>query len=1446
MKLRRLFCFIMSLAIIMCGVPVSQAEKSDILNASFNVQEKNGERIKSYLVKRGIPMKDGLLKEGEALEVYDVTGGRVVPAYTRITEKYESGYAKWILVAIAPDLAPFETREYIVRKGNGSDKKTVKYKEILSSKIVVDNGVYTATIDTMGLAQINYNDTDIFSEKGSISVSEENGEEKRFKTGGKIEITEYGGIFIEIKTSNEYENSVMRIEKIYTIVGGSDSIGCISRNVAHNGPITYEANSTSYCNIDSLYDKFYFTDEFSDFSYSSETLKRKNNTIYSCDYIKTYNKSKGIGVAIATKDVEKFRGAIVAPPDVCNGFYWDKSEKSLIFAPILYKKNCANKWLDGYSKSVHYDIVLYKNKNQSLDGRIKTMKNTPWVNVDAQQFIDAGIIETTNISPLARQQHDEIRWLKGRLYGTFLAGIMPYTLNSYKNTISGQQISLGEIYYNTWFGAIVSGDGDIYDVVNEGTESWADIVPYRGVVKEARGAGRYNLEKINPANHPFYNEFSNLYIGYLMTGNNYFKESCYLMADYVHRNSLKVELGGFHTTPSVTWRYGFARTANYDETRFNFMIRAMRNAYKLFREERFAYTADQISGWLALCQEEDGAWLQFYDTNGEYFDLMNTPKALCKNYIMLYSSRGYADYYKQTKSPLMLKTLTKFADYLINELNEDGWMYNPCSEHPDRNITNEDGGRGKSPQQEIMASEIFETMYGATGDIKYLKAFCDVLRSYYSSCYKNGFAVMNYARPEKELGDGLISYVQCGQTMTLMRMDNVYTKLLYDNEKLVRAMGFDDLLIAFSPTAKYMEEDVYADYDHLEVMTHLYEDIDGKRVLFLANNSGKNSGEWKKTLRVHVKNAGIWTNTTNIIQSSLETIIGHEMDFFSDASCIELPLRLKTITGKELIVINAKYTDEEISFDAQAENGVFVFEITDKSYNNITVTGDKIKHISINKSGTVANDIVLDFGGKSADVINRWIKDDASLLINCGVLEENAEELMDIDGQASAESFCTMLLKAAKIKAISPIQKALELGLITNENITKPLTREDAADILYKTISVCTDLSKNPVTVESFKTVRDIADDKEAVEKDTQYLTFESNVIRGDMRLPKEGAYGSKISWHSSDENIVTSEGMVTLPAEEDKEVILIATFTRGNESVSKEYRFIVKKASEVYWQAGADFTNIHRIQAINDEVGFRIEATPSADIVDMMMGLCSSENTASTYSSFNLKFRFNPSGYIDAHNATEYMAVDSVKYKKDMKYTFDINVRFKECKFDITVTDEQGNENIIAHDFGFSTNAPSVTYLDGIAAIATGGEAGTITHCSNAYPGSNGTYGLDDRDMYFEITTKDTVISKKAGYTYYSSDASVISADGRFVGTPLYDKNIYIMGIPKKAIAIKDLNMVDAEKFVSVINAVYLGLISGSDNGFFDPKGILTNAQAIKLVRNVYAALPHIPILLQ
>ena len=52
MKLRRLFCFIMSLAIIMCGVPVSQAEKSDILNASFNVQEKNGERIKSYLVKR--------------------------------------------------------------------------------------------------------------------------------------------------------------------------------------------------------------------------------------------------------------------------------------------------------------------------------------------------------------------------------------------------------------------------------------------------------------------------------------------------------------------------------------------------------------------------------------------------------------------------------------------------------------------------------------------------------------------------------------------------------------------------------------------------------------------------------------------------------------------------------------------------------------------------------------------------------------------------------------------------------------------------------------------------------------------------------------------------------------------------------------------------------------------------------------------------------------------------------------------------------------------------------------------------------------------------------------------------------------------------------------------------------------------------------------------------
>lgn len=87
--------------------------------------------------------------------------------------------------------------------------------------------------------------------------------------------------------------------------------------------------------------------------------------------------------------------------------------------------------------------------------------------------------------------------------------------------------------------------------------------------------------------------------------------------------------------------------------------------------------------------------------------------------------------------------------------------------------------------------------------------------------------------------------------------------------------------------------------------------------------------------------------------------------------------------------------------------------------------------------------------------------------------------------------------------------------------------------------------------------------DEDRVARDKDSLSLgDVSAVTEDLNLPGRGSAGSAITWSSSNENVITTEGKVTRPeAEEgDAQITLTATITSGNVSDTKEFQVTVKK----------------------------------------------------------------------------------------------------------------------------------------------------------------------------------------------------------------------------------------------------------------------------------------------
>ena len=140
--------------------------------------------------------------------------------------------------------------------------------------------------------------------------------------------------------------------------------------------------------------------------------------------------------------------------------------------------------------------------------------------------------------------------------------------------------------------------------------------------------------------------------------------------------------------------------------------------------------------------------------------------------------------------------------------------------------------------------------------------------------------------------------------------------------------------------------------------------------------------------------------------------------------------------------------------------------------------------------------------------------------------------------------------------------KSSNSDVISEEGkVTRPAAGEGDAEVTLTATITSGEVSEE----KEFKvTVKQQLTEEEIVELDTKALDLGNlAAVSKDLKLPTSGGYGSTITWTSSAEDVIGTDGKVTRPVGTAKEVTLTATVTYGEASKTKEFKASVEPVYE-------------------------------------------------------------------------------------------------------------------------------------------------------------------------------------------------------------------------------------------------------------------------------------------
>jgi len=810
--------FIMIAQFSQCIKGFAQGTKTaDSFAYDVTVSERNGVSVKHHMIKRGIPVVSGQVMPDDKFVAVDSETKEEIPIYTKALEKYENGSVSWLMLNFFVDLSANQTREFTVKKAENIrfEGKNIEVTRA-SGEITVSNGIIGITVDKGGLKNITYKNSALLRGNGTNAFYSVQNGERITAVGSSVEVYEETPNYVTIK-SVSMASGGMTFEQLYTVYRNSGRIGNMHRTILSDGELS------GYIFVDSIGQEFLLSDDFSKFTNGGKDVKKLSSkvTLSRGTDARAYSADKNISLGIVSRDAVKFAG-VAGNLGVVNGFVSDSGNRTLTFAPLVYRTGgpACYKWYDGIGRTFHSDIIISDGENAvNYDDEYATIDNPPYVGISPQRYVDTGWLGSAETAPIMDRKYNTVlKTYNNVRLGRLDTGSLTYEI-AQNGMIKGIAQRPAKIEYYAWHDQMNRNSAEYFDIISESVETYADICIYRGANKIHRGAGRYRNyfnDSMQFENWQcYYTTPDGMYIGYLMTGNEYLKDTIKLHYDY----ALEVSLIAKQMIKDTTQTYGKAlvtpgefekaepiedgfqihgetllynpsdkiRVISTTATRFAVHAKSAYYAYRLFEDEKYLGITKGYIDWLDYYQMPNGRLASGYLFNGQPDIYNNDPKHIVtSNYILLYGLRPVNDLfrftspddemYKTVDRNKMRKVLIGLADWLIEDMTPAGDTWTMS----DPETAAIDGSRGCSGAHSQYAAEILYTAYNETKDIKYLENFCKMFRAGNGYMEDDGFAGEVYTEQYK-----------------LCQMGTFYIPFFRENEKLIKQLGYSDLVDIF-------------------------------------------------------------------------------------------------------------------------------------------------------------------------------------------------------------------------------------------------------------------------------------------------------------------------------------------------------------------------------------------------------------------------------------------------------------------------------------------------------------------------------------------------------------------------------------------------------------------------------------------------------------------------
>lgn len=892
--MKKIISVLLTIILMFGTMPAFSSNNTDI-NVAITVSERNGVDCHNYLVRRGIPFAKGELYSDTTLCVID--GDSAWVTSTEEISKHNDGSVHWLLVSFVINLDANEEKTLYLTNGvpKSGDLSCNSAENIISnsSLAVVLNENNSCNIEVDGNPLMNSGGMQLYAETLNGIFYLDNIETELIKNTNS---------YIKVKISGILTNNIYG-EIYVTLPSCSDSVYVDYRITAKGNAVI---KSTGM-----IIDK---------------TGTALSDTVFDCKdfYVISY-------------DNTRFYGAV---NNAQTGFI--VSDDKVKIAPIVNESEFT--YYDGVSRTNHMYISLSSGENYS-----KNVANPPSVCIDTMQFVRGGIIETDKTSAPADDIIETVISVKNKLNGRFEAGSIPLNIDAASGTVSTFGIRLGETEYNLGYAYMMTGNSDIYNMIYDSAEAWADVVIYKGKYEEIYGAGRYRTGDFTMSkafeSHPYYGDPSGLYMAYVLSGDEYLKEVFIACADHLVSNMYKqANCGGY--IPRM-WYWSQDDTVkpsyrNYGEVRYLISARALYYAYMLLGAEKYKNAYLDVIEWGNKTQQTDGSWHQAYYNDGTPITQLGDENPAVKIYLMTYGLRGLCDVLKLENNETIKSVVLNFARYICIQ-NEN---YGQGLWHPNGDIavyeTNEDGSRGKSSVTDMLAAEILCCAYEISKEDVFLENMLSLIEHYI--CTSTGG--LGFFRISEKGYPVLESAVEAGRCLSFLKSSGRYMKIFEHQHDLIESLGYEELLLIFDDAA--ITDNEYAlleNYGHPDITQNVFS-LNGQHVLMAANNYAY-YGDFDKQFKTTVEDTYLWTDINNSINSN-RNVLSKNLKHFETVVTSETPIKITGLTDNSVNANIIEYSKDAISIELTG-GGVCVLEISDGKYE---IDDNKLYNVVCSKTNT--------------------------------------------------------------------------------------------------------------------------------------------------------------------------------------------------------------------------------------------------------------------------------------------------------------------------------------------------------------------------------------------------------------------------------------------------------------------------------------------------------------